>query len=281
MTTSTTTSSTPVVNAAAPARTRRLTPRTLRDTGIVLGGVVGAFVAWHLGAQAYGKPLLVPGPAEVWSALVEGFTRGSLVPAIGASLGRVVAGLAIGVAGGVVLGLLSGSSRILEALFEPFINVFRFIPPLAWFAPVLLWLGTGESSKIVLIVYTSIFVVAVNTAAGVQAVPQNMVRMASTYGAKPWHMLFIVRLPASVPYILAGVRIAMGNAFMTVVTAEMLGARSGLGVIITTGSATTDVRGVFAALITLGVLGLGADRLFVTLLRRYGGRFAARTDAAV
>ncbi len=72
-------------------------------------------------------------------------------------------------------------------------------------------------------------------------------------------------------------RIALGNAFMTVVTAEMLGASSGLGVLITEGTANTDVRGVFAALIVLGALGLCADRLFVRLMRRFGGRFSART----
>ncbi|TYB46303.1 ABC transporter permease [Actinomadura chibensis] len=249
----------------------------LRRAPVAVAGILVILVCWELVARAYGKPLLFPGPAETGSTLLDGLTGGDIPDAAVASIGRVLSGLAIGSLAGVLLGLLSGSSRVLEALFEPFINVFRFIPPLAWFAPALLWLGAGETSKVALIVYTSVFVVAVNTAAGVKAVPKNMVRMARTYGAGPVRVFFAVRLPASLPYIFSGVRIAMGNAFMTVVTAEMLGAESGLGVLITEGTANTDVRGVFAALIVLGALGLCADRLFVRLLRRFGGRFSART----
>jgi len=244
---------------------------------VALAGICVILIGWELVSRGYGKPLLFPGPADTGSTLFDGLTSGDIPTASVSSVVRVLTGLLVGSLAGVLLGLLSGSSRVLEALFEPFINVFRFIPPLAWFAPALLWLGSGETSKIALIVYTSVFVVAVNTAAGVKAVPRNMIRMARTYGASPVRLFFVVRLPASLPYIFSGVRIALGNAFMTVVTAEMLGAESGLGVLITSGTANTDVRGVFAALITLGALGLCADRAFVHLLRRYGGRFSART----
>lgn len=261
------------------ANARRSRVRATRSAGIVFVGVAVVIATWALGAQLYDKQILFPGPVVVATTLVEGFANGSLLEAVGASLARVFAGLAIGSVLGVALGLLSGSSRVLEALFEPFINMFRFIPPLAWFAPVLLWLGSGEESKITLIVYTSVFVVAVSTADGVKAVPRNMVRMARTFGASPARLFFEVRLPASAPYILTGVRIAMGNAFMTVVSAEMLGAATGLGVIITKGGATTSVDAVFSALIILGTLGLLTDRLYVLLVRRFGGRFDVKVSA--
>lgn len=249
--------------------------------GIVIIGVVALLGVWAIGAQLYGKPMLFPGPIVVGTSLFDGFVDGSLITATGASLGRVFTGLAIGSVLGTILGLLSGSSRVLEALFEPFINMFRFIPPLAWFAPVLLWMGAGEESKITLIVYTSIFVVAVSTAAGVKAVPKNMVRMARTFGASNLRLFYAVRFPASVPYILTGVRIALGNAFMTVVSAEMLGASTGLGVIITKGGATTNVPAVFSALIVLGALGLLTDRIYVALVKRFGKRFNAKLSADV
>lgn len=266
-------------DAVAADRGRRDAARRarLRRAPVAVAGICLIIIGWEAFSRAYGKPLLFPGPVDTGTALIDGLTGGDIPAASAASVARVLTGLLIGSAAGVLLGLLSGSSRVLEALFEPFINVFRFIPPLAWFAPALLWLGSGETSKIALIVYTSVFVVAVNTAAGVKAVPRNMVRMARTYGAGPVRLFFAVRLPAGLPYIFSGVRIALGNAFMTVVTAEMLGASSGLGVLITQGTANTDVRGVFAALIILGALGLCADRVFVGLLRRYGGRFSART----
>ncbi|MGV8970418.1 MAG: ABC transporter permease [Microbacteriaceae bacterium] len=261
----------PMISAARASRLM-----ATRSGGIVASGALAVILLWAVGAYIFANPTLFPGPIAVGKALVDGFANGSLLEATGASLARVAAGLALGTAMGVVLGLLSGSSRVLEALFEPFISMFRFIPPLAWFAPVLLWFGTGEESKIILIMYTSVFVVAVSTAAGVKAVPKNMIRMARTSGASSFQLFFAVRLPASVPYILTGIRIAMGNAFMTVVSAEMLGASTGLGVVITKGGATTNVHAVLAALIILGVLGLLTDRLYLFLVRRYGGRFNAK-----
>ena len=250
-----------------------------RNFGIALIGVVTILAVWSIGAQLFGKPMLFPGPIVVGESLIKGLLNGSLITATGASLGRVFTGLIIGAVAGKILGLLSGSSRVLEALFEPFINMFRFIPPLAWFAPVMLWMGAGEESKITLIVYTSIFVVAVTTASGVKAVPKNMVRMARTFGASKFQLFYAVRFPASIPYTLTGIRIAMGNAYMTVVSAEMLGASTGLGVIITKGGATTNVPSVFSALVVLGALGLLTDRIYVALVQRFGKRFNAKLTA--
>ncbi|MFF3867709.1 ABC transporter permease [Micromonospora sp. NPDC001898] len=266
---------------ARPAVVRRPggAPR-LRRALTIVGGFVAVVALWWLAASFYGMPMLFPGPPDVVTQFKSVLADGSLAQAVSASLGRVAAGLVLGSLLGTLLGLLSGSSRVLEALLEPFISFFRFIPPLAWFAPVLLWLGAGEPAKLTLILYTTVFVVAVNTAAGVRAVPGNKLRMAATFGARPWQTFLLVRLPGSAAYILAGIRIALGNAFMTVVTAEMLGAPSGLGVIVTNGMATTNIRGVFVALITLGALGLIADRLFVALLRRFGARFGASPDVA-
>lgn len=251
-----------------------------RHAAVVAAGLVVVVVSWWLAARLYGAPLLFPGPVDVLDQFRTVVSDGSLFTAAGASLQRIAIGLLLGSLAGTLLGLLSGSSRILEALFEPFISVFRFIPPLAWFAPVLLWFGAGEAAKLTLILYTTVFVVAVNTAAGVHAVPKNKLRMAASFGAKPWQVFLQVRLPASAGYILAGVRIAMGNAFMTVVTAEMLGAPHGLGVFITNGMATTNVRAVFVALLTLGALGLLADRVLVALMRRFGTRFGASPQTA-
>ncbi len=247
--------------------------RRLRHLLLAIAGFAAFVLAWAAAAQAYDSPLLFPGPKAVAEQLRAMASSGVLGDAVSASVGRALAGLAIGTVGGVILGLVIGTSRVAEALTEPFINVFRFIPPLAWYAPVLLWLGTGEPAKVSLIVYTCIFVVTVNTAAGVRSVPRDKLRMAASYGAGVGQRFWLVSLPGSASYIAAGVRIAIGNAFMTVVTAEMLGAPQGLGVLVTTGMATTNLRTVFAALVVLGALGLTVDRLFVWGLARFGRRF--------
>lgn len=250
----------------------------LRGPVLAVIGFAAALLAWALAADAYASPLLFPGPADVAEQFRAMAADGVLGDSVRASVGRALAGLAIGTVAGVLLGLATGSSRILEALVEPFVNVFRFIPPLAWYAPVLLWLGTGEPAKVSLIVYTTVFVVTVNTAAGVRAVARDKLRMASAMGAGPWQRFWLISLPGSAPFSAAGVRIAIGNAFMTVVTAEMLGAPEGLGVIVTTGMATTNLRSVFVALLVLGTIGLVVDRLFVAFLRRFGRRFGASPE---
>ena len=204
---------------------------------------------------------------------------GTLLHASEVSLARIAVGFAVGSVGGVVLGLAMGRSATARAVLEPYVQFFRFIPPLAWFAPVLLWFGTGESAKVMLIVYTTIFVVTLNTIAGVEAVPRNKIRMAQSFGATSRQLFLLVTLPASAPYIFSGMRIAMGNSFMTVVAAEMLAANQGLGVLINDGLLFLQITTVFAAIIALGILGFATDRLFQFLIRRFGGRFSAGTGA--
>ena len=246
---------------------------------IYITSIAVAIGLWQFLSERSSTPALFP-PATVtfrrfWTMLVDG----SLLHASGASLARILVGFLLGSIGGVVLGLLMGRSETLRALFEPYVHFFRFIPPLAWFAPVLLWFGTGESAKVLLIVYTTIFVVTLNTMAGVAAVPRNKIRMAQSFGASPRQLFLLVTLPASAPYIFSGMRIAMGNSFMTVVAAEMLAANQGLGVLVNSGLLFLQITTVFAAIVALGILGLATDRLFQVLIRRFGGRYSSGTGA--
>jgi len=228
---------------------------------------------WMLFAQWKNVPLLFPGPTEVFASFTQLLATGELLEYTVVSLGRILFGLVLGSISGVLLGLLLGSSRIVSGLFSPIITLFRFVPPLAWYAPVLAWLGTGEASKLVLIVYTSIFVVAVNTLSGMSETPVNARRMFAVSGASRLATFFQLDLPFTLPYAITGIRIAMGNAFMTVVTAEMLGAQTGIGVLITRGMTTLNLPSVFVGILVLGVLGLVADRLFTSLTNRYLKRF--------
>lgn len=228
---------------------------------------------WMLFARWKNIPMLFPGPAEVFDALKMLLSTGELFEYMLVSLGRIFSGLVLGSIGGVLLGLLLGSSRIISGLLSPIVTLFRFVPPLAWYAPVLAWLGTGEASKIVLIVYTTIFVVAVNTLSGMAETPQNARRMLAMSGASRIETFFKLDLPYTLPYAVTGIRLAMGNAFMTVVTAEMLGAQSGLGVMIMRSMTTLNLSNVFVAILILGTLGLLADRLFTWSTNRYLKRF--------
>ena len=245
----------------------------LGDLAIYALSIVLVLGAWEWSARRFGFLALFPPPTVTFARLVELARDGSLVSASLVSLARILAGFLIGSAVGVLLGLLTGTSSVFRSLFDPYIHFLRFIPPLAWFTPVLLWFGTGELTRVILIVYTTVFIVTLNTAAGVLAVPVNKPRMARAFGASERQVFLLVTLPACVPFILTGMRLALGNSFATVVAAEMLAANNGLGYLIASSQMWMDISTIFTAVIVLGILGFLADRLLQWLTRRFGGQY--------
>ena len=234
---------------------------------------------WELLARQFGFLTLFPPPSATFARFTELVMDGSIGVASLYSLGRILAGFLVGSVLGVFLGLLAGTSTPFRAVMDPYIHFFRFIPPLAWFAPVLLWFGTGELTRIFLIVYTTIFIVALNTIAGVISVPPNKARMARSFGASASQVFFLITTPASMPFIFTGMRLAMGNSFATVVAAEMLAANNGLGYLIARSQMWMEITTIFSAVIALGVLGFATDRLFQALIDRFGGQYAVRSGA--
>ena len=117
----------------------------------------------------------------------------------------------------------------MRRLLEPYTEFLRFIPATALITVAVIWFGIGEGSKIFLIIYTTVFIVIINTAAGVAAVAPNKIRAARSLGASRAQVFFFVALPATVPYILTGMRLAMANSFVTIIAAELVAANNGLG----------------------------------------------------
>jgi NitT/TauT family transport system permease protein len=228
---------------------------------------------WQLASTVVFHSILFPSVTQTASALASTVRAGVLSHDITVTLFRVIAGFALGSAGGIVLGLLMGSVSIIRKFFEPYLNFFRFVTPIAWIAPATIWFGIGEAAKLFLVIYATIFIVLVNTMAGIAHVQRDRVRMAQAFGARPWQVFTYVMLPTSVPFILTGMRIGMGNSFMTVIGAEMLAGNNGLGYLIYSSRIFFKSDVMFATIIILGVLGFAADRFFdlvqQRVLRRY------------
>jgi ABC-type nitrate/sulfonate/bicarbonate transport system permease component len=140
-----------------------------------------------------------------------------------------------------------------------------------------IWFGIGEGSKIFLIIYTTVFIVILNTAAGVSAVAPNKIRAARSLGAGAGQVFFFVALPATMPYILTGMRLAMANSFVTIIAAELVAANNGLGRMIWDSRMYMLVDQIFVALVVLGFLGFTADRLFRWGIYAFAGRFSPVT----
>lgn len=235
--------------------------------------VAFAVVAWTLVAIAINSPTLFPSVGTTGHRFASLVSDGQLATDVGASLARIAVGFFAGSAIGVIVGFLSAAHPLTAAAVDPFIHFFRFIPPIVWFGPALLIFGSGETSKVVLIIYTTFFIVAINTGAGVRRVPRNAIRAARSFGAGPLTLFRTVILPSSVGYIFVGMRIAIASSFMTIVVAEMLGANEGIGYLITFGGVSVDTSTVFVGVVVLGLCGVLADFLLSRVVDRFGARY--------
>jgi taurine transport system permease protein len=236
----------------------RPSPRLSRIL-LAIVSVLSGIAAWDVLAH-YSAPLFLPSPAATLVAAKELLDDGTLVQAVLASSARIAAGWALGVVVGIPLGVLMGRFVPLRQFLDPYIEFFRFIPPIAFVTLAVIWLGPGESAKIALIFYTTVFIVTLNTIAGVQAVNPLRLRAAASLGAGQLQLLATVILPSTVPFMVTGARIAMGNSFLTVVSAEIVSADNGLGALIWTARNFARTEWVFVGIIALGLLGFLFDR---------------------
>ena len=242
----------------------------------VLAGVLSVLavvVVWQVASTRWLPSVLFPTPlrtVQAWGAMA---VDGTLPENVGVSLSRIAVGFVLGCGVGVPLGLAMGLFRPVAVVFEPYVQFFRFVPPVAWIIPAILWFGIGETSKIFLIFYTTVFLVVLNTMVGVSAVARNQLRSARCFGATPWQLFLWVSLPATMPYVLTGMRIAMGNSFAAVVGAEFIAAQTGLGFLIIDSGTWMATDRMFAGMLTLGLLGIVADQLFRAVTSRAAARY--------
>jgi NitT/TauT family transport system permease protein len=228
---------------------------------------------WQWSSALLDSSIIFPSAGATFAALFKQFGSGEIFNHIGITAYRVLAGFFLGSTSGALLGLLVGSFPLVRKFLEPYTNFFRFITPIAWVTPAVIWFGVGEGSKLFLVVYSTLFIVLLNTAFGVTHIHRDRLRMAHAFGAAPWQLFFYITLPATVGFILTGMRIALGNAFMTVVSVEVLSANSGLGYLIYSSRVYFRSDVMFAAILLLGGMGFSADRLFAWVQHRLLWRY--------
>ena len=192
-----------------------------------------------------------------------------------ASFQRVVVGFLIGAGLALPLGLLMGANDKVYRLFNPLIEVLRPIPPIAYIPLAILWFGLGNAPAVFLIALGAFFPVLVNTIAGVRQVDGIYIRAARNLGVSQRTMFVRVMLPAAVPYILSGVRIGIGTAFIVVIVSEMIAVNNGLGFRILEAREYFWSDKIIAGMISIGLLGLiidmGMNKLNNHLLRWHRG----------
>ncbi|WP_261404536.1 ABC transporter permease [Chenggangzhangella methanolivorans] len=190
-------------------------------------GLAAFFAVWQaLTSLGIIDGFLLPSPVAVAGALWEMALDGSLWVHLGASLQRVAIGFAIACVVGISLGLVCGWWRAVADFVRPVVEALRPIPPLAWIPITILWFGLGDSASYFLVFLGAVFPAFVATYTAVRGLDRNQMNAALCLGAKPWQLFTDVLIPASLPIILPGLRIALGVGWMCVVTAELIAAQT-------------------------------------------------------
>ncbi len=221
---------------------------------------------WELLAIWLNNPVILPRLEDVFTVLMNPQnpilgTGVNLVDNTIISIKRVISGFLIAGVVAIPIGIFMGYFSIIRDLFDTFIELLRPIPPLAWVPLALAWFGIGETSMLFIIFIGAFFPILINTIAGVNGVPKILIESAQTLGAKQKDILLKVVIPASSPYILTGLRIGAGIAWMCVVAAEMLpGSDAGLGYLIMYAYQLSRMDIVVASMIIIGLIGLTLDR---------------------
>jgi len=187
---------------------------------------------------------------------------------MGVSLKRIFFGYIIGCACGVIIGTSIGGIKLVKDILDPPFHFFRNIPPVALLPLAITVLGIGEVSKVSIIVYITMLSMTFNCAAGVMSTPQIRIRAALCLGAKPKDIFFRIVLPSAWPYILTGLRVALGFSFMGVVAAEMIAADKGIGFLIMQSIEVIHPREMVIGMLVIGGMGLIGDRIFQAGINR-------------
>jgi NitT/TauT family transport system permease protein len=203
-----------------------------------------------------GTRLFFTVPSRILATLWQMFASGSIWAPLGVSATAFAIGLALAIAAGLPLGILLGRSKTLNAMFDPFITAFNATPRLVFLPLLMLWLGIGLWSKVAIVFLGALFPLLINTHEGVRNADKLLINVVRSFGANEWDVARLVVIPNSLPFIVVGLRLAIGRAILGVVVAEFFGAQDGLGVLMVRAASSFNVDVVFAGLIIFAALSL-------------------------
>ena len=215
------------------------------------------------------NPLFLSYPSAIARAFVQLLGAGQFLQQARGSLEVYLAGLAAALLVGIVVGLLMGRYRLMEYLLDPFVYALDATPRVALIPILLLWFGLGASAKIAVVFLSGVFPVLMNTFSGVRTVSAGLVEVGRAYGAREGKIFTKIIMPASLPFIMAGVRLAVGRALIGIITAEMFAAVTGLGALLVRYSSALATDKFFVPVIFLALLGVILTRAVEVLEKRF------------
>lgn len=250
-----------IAMSSAAAKNRRRNVR-IRNIGIGFAGFLTLILVWKLSVNLLNVPsYILPAPEQVvvalWSGLAVPVTSplGWYLP-LWSTMANALVGFAIGAMLGLFFGSLMAEFRPVETALMPYAFALQSLPKVAIAPLIVIWCGFGDGSKIAMAALLAFFPMMVNTFAGMRAAEVERIELMKVLSASRLETYRLVKLPSAAPYIFAGLDMGIVYALLGTIVAEFLGAQEGMGVAITKSQAVTDVAGVFAALVVLGVTGI-------------------------
>lgn len=255
-----------VAQAAIRGRRRMIIALRLVVLVVALGG-------WEIAARLkWIDPFFYSMPSMIYDQLVEwmrdGTSQGSLWMQVAVTLEETVIGFLIGSIAGVLCGIVLGRNKLLSDVFSLYIQIANSIPRVVLGSIFVIALGLGMASKVALAVVMVFFVVFGNAFQGVREADKYMIANAQILGASPRQVTMAVVIPSAMSWILASLHVSFGFALVGAVVGEFLGAKEGIGLLISTAQGAFNASGVFAAMIVLAVVALAADFLLSSLEKR-------------
>jgi NitT/TauT family transport system permease protein len=230
--------------------------------------IAAVLVAWELLVKFTGVPeYILPPPSSIFRAMYNGIMSNVYPQHFFVTLSETLLGFLVGTVLAFMLGTLVALSRRVEYFLYPFIVMFQAMPKVALAPLIIVWFGLGLTSKVINAALVAFFPLMVNTIVGLRSAEEDRINLMRSLAASRWQIFFMLQLPNALPYIFAGLEIAMIFALIGTIVAEFVGAEKGLGMLIQSMNFNMDVAGQFSILLILSLLGLCLNGI-VTLTRR-------------
>ena len=211
-------------------------------------------IVWELYIRLFHVPnYLLPGPAELADSMVKLFVSGDIMKHIRVTMEEILMGTVIGIVIGLILGYIMAKIRFIERLIMPFVIIIQTAPKISLAPLFILWMGLGIESKAALVILVVSFPIMINEVSAIRSIEDNVYKVLK---ASKWQTFCKIEVPYSIEMMLSGIKLALTQAMTGAVIGEMIGAKAGLGYLLTLGSETYDIKMILNAVILLSVIGL-------------------------
>jgi NitT/TauT family transport system permease protein len=257
----------------APAAVKRTATRRRRRAVtnqllVVAFGLV-LFAVWELACRSFHiSELLLPAPSRIVGAMISGFRSGLFTTGLKATLSEVVLGFLLAASAAFVCGVAISQIRIVEVVLYPYIVALQTLPKIAIAPFILIWVGFGIESKVVIAAMVAFFPILVNTIVGLKSAPPEKIELMRSLSASRLKIFWYIQLPEALPFIFAGLNIGIVMSVLGAIVGEFIGAKAGLGYLLLQMNYNMDVVGMFAVLVVLGIMGIVLNTLMQFARRR-------------